>query len=158
MEFIEIWPLLVLLVPFLALILHFIRHRLANGGFIFVFHNLQRQTSICVPSDMRVHKPRARTISLEGNDEIHTQWQQGHITLGRVVLLDDCLIRIIGFLRLIRQCEIAALEMDRVGNWRYEIARIFFALRGCDDKPDPGVFFWAVLDDDEVYLLFKVFV
>jgi len=42
-----------------------------------------------------------------------------------------------------------------VGNWRYEIDRNFFALRGCGDKLDPGVFFCAVLDDDEVVHLFQ---
>jgi len=92
----KIWPLLVLLVPFLALILNLIRHRPANGDVIFVLDDLQRQSSRCVPRDMTVHKPDARIISLEGNDEIPTKWQQGHITAGRVVPFDVCLVRVIG--------------------------------------------------------------
>ncbi len=53
-----------------------------------------------------LHKPRVRTISLKGNEEIHTQWQQGHIRSRRVVSPDVCLVRIIVYLRLIQQCEI----------------------------------------------------
>lgn len=99
---------LVPLVPFLALTLHFIRHRPVNGD-VFLFSILLFST-ICSarPLDacQALHKPRARTISLEGNEEIHTQWQQGHMTSGRVVSPDVCLVRIIVYLRLIQQCEI----------------------------------------------------
>ena len=96
-----------------------------------------------MPRNMAMHDPLARIIRLESDSDIAVPWQQGHVSPGRIIVLERPIFHIIRMERpvLLREEDIIVpVEMHGVSDGdkdAFAACDLLGRTLGCHDKVDP---------------------